>query len=202
MSENNKLEKAPLGRKRDPALDTNILEAAIDALAEVGFDKMTMDMVATKAKAGKATVYRRWDSKAELVRDALIWMSQSSVSVDKVPDTGTLRADLLAIMKPYNAEHAQRKMRVISGLGSFFTEHQKFADEAQGQIYGPWTEMNKKLMKQAIKRGEIAKDADVELACEVIVAVTSYRVQVQRGTFDKKAYEGLLDNIILPALKL
>lgn len=190
-----------LGRKRDPALDASILEAAINTLAEMGFDKMTMDMVAGRAKAGKATVYRRWASKGELVRDALIWMSQSSVEMQKVPDTGNLRADLLLLMKPYSAEQAQRKMSVMAGLGSFFTEHQKLADEALDKIYGPWTEMNLKLMKNAIKRGEVSREADIELACDVIIAMTSYRVQIQRGTFTKRDYEELLDKIVLPALK-
>ena len=207
MSKNNKLAKAKepappaLGRKRDPALDTAILEGAIDTLAEMGFDKMTMDMVAARSKAGKATVYRRWPSKGELVRDALIWMSHSSVVVDKVPDTGSLRGDLLAVMKPYTAEHGERKLRVLSGLGSFFSEHQKLADEALSQIYGPWTEMNMKLMKRAIERKEISAKANIELACDVIVAMTSYRIQVQRKSFNKQTYEELLNDILLPTLK-
>ena len=64
-SPNEKTKKnAPLGRRRDDTLDGRIIESAINVLAEIGFDSMTMDMVAASAKAGKATVYRRWSSKA------------------------------------------------------------------------------------------------------------------------------------------
>ena len=103
---------AVLGRKRDPKLDDTILESTLNILAEKGFDSMTMDMVAADAKSGKATLYRRWPSKPELVRDALIFMSKGSVDVDHLPDTGSLKEDLLAIVKPYSSEHGQRKIRV------------------------------------------------------------------------------------------
>ena len=128
--------KAPMppGRKRDPALDTHIIKVALDILADRGFDRMTMDMVAAHAKAGKATVYRRWPSKAELVRDALIWMSRGSIDPDHAPDTGSLRGDLLSVLKPYSAERSERKLRVLAGLGSFSTEHREIADEVMAGI--------------------------------------------------------------------
>jgi AcrR family transcriptional regulator len=196
-----KEERSALGRKRDQTLDIRIIEAAIEILAEVGFDTMTMDMVAARAKAGKATVYRRWASKAELVRDALIWMSRSSVDLDHLPDTGSLRSDLLAVMKPYSKDFGERKLRVLAGLGSFFSEHRKLAEEATAGIFDPWTEVNRSLMLRAIGRGELRPDADIDLACQVIVSITSYRSVTQNKPFNKASYEALLDNILLPALK-
>lgn len=193
--------KAVLGRKRDPKLDDNILEATLNILAEKGFDSMTMDMVAAHAKSGKATLYRRWPSKPELVRDALIFMSKSSVDIEHLPNTGSLKKDLLAIVKPYSSEHGQRKIRVLSGLGSFFSDHQEIADEAIQGIFTPWTKMNLMLMQKAIERGEISASANIDLACEVIVAMTSYKTNFQRTTFDKASYEKLLDQVLLPAMK-
>lgn len=192
---------AALGRKRDDTLDTRIIESAINVLAENGFDSMTMDMVAANARAGKATVYRRWSSKAELVRDALIWMSRNSVELDRLPETGTLRGDLLALMKPYSTQYSERKLRVLAKLGSFFSEHRILAEQATAGIFEPWTEINRTLMQRAVERGEISADADIEMACEVINAVTSYRTLTQNKPFDKDSYAVLLDNILLPALK-
>ena len=60
------VEPPQLGRKRDPSRDAKILEATLDVLAEVGAAGLTMDAVAARAGAGKATIYRRWTSKAEL----------------------------------------------------------------------------------------------------------------------------------------
>lgn len=192
---------AALGRRRDDTLDTRIIEAAIEVLAKTGFDSMTMDMVAGKAKAGKATVYRRWSSKAELVRDALIWMSRSSVELDRLPETGTLRGDLLSVLKPYSLEHSERKLRVMAGLGSFFSEHQTLAEEATAGIFVPMTDVNRSIMQRAVERGEISADADIETACQVIISMIFYRTVGQNQSFDKDSYAVLLDNILLPALK-
>lgn len=189
-----------LGRKRDHSLDTRILEATICILADVGFDSMTMDMVAASAKTGKATLYRRWPSKAELVRDALIWMSRGSVDLTQLPDTGTLRDDLLALVKFHSAEYRERKLRVLAKLGSYFSDHPQVAEEANAGIFEPWTEINRCLMQRAIARGELSADADIELACEVIVSVVAYRSHRCKPS-GKAEYAALLDHILLPALK-
>ncbi|MGV3525529.1 MAG: TetR/AcrR family transcriptional regulator [Candidatus Sericytochromatia bacterium] len=190
---------ATLGRKRDHGLDTRILDATICILAEVGFDSMTMDMVAAQAKAGKATLYRRWPSKAELVRDALICMSRGSVDLTQLPDTGTLRGDLLALVKFHSAEYSERKLRVLAKLGSYFSAHPQIAEEAYAGIFEPWTEINRSLMQRAMARGELPADADIELACEVIVAVIAYRSRRCKPS-GKAEYAALLDHILLPAL--
>ena len=66
-----------------------ILEACVEELLEVGYDRLTMDGVAQRARAGKATLYRRWNSKLSLVIDAL----KHTKGVPEVPDTGSLRGD-------------------------------------------------------------------------------------------------------------
>ncbi len=191
----------PLGRRRDHSRDHDILEATIAILAEAGFDAMTMDMVAARAKAGKATLYRRWPSKGELVRDALVWMSRNSVDLDHLPDTGNLRDDLLAVMKPQSLEYSQRKLRVLSGLGSFSSQHQKLYDETLEGIFGPWTEVNTALMRRAVERRELPPGADIALACEIIVSVTTLRTATLRKSFGRDSYADLLDRMLLPGLK-
>lgn len=191
----------PLGRKRDHQRDQVILDAALLILAESGFDAMTMDQVAARAKAGKATLYRRWPSKGELVRDALIGMSRNSIEVDRLPDTGNLRDDLLGVMKPYPPEYTERKMKVLSGLGSFSVQHPALYDEALAGIFKPWVEINTSLIARAIRRGELPPGADAALTCELIVAVTAFRTSIQRKPFEKADYRKLLDKVLLPALK-
>src|SRR3954451_6745077 len=71
--------------------EQEILDAAIDVLADVGYDRLTMDAVAHRAKASKATLYRRWNSKATLGVEALA----RAKGVPACPDTGDLRTDLL-----------------------------------------------------------------------------------------------------------
>ena len=190
----------PLGRKRDATRDVPIIEATLDLLAATGFDRMTMDMVAARAKAGKATVYRRWASKPELVRDALIWMSRGSIDPAYIPDTGTLRGDLLAVRKPYTAEFGERKLRVMEGLGSFYAEHRQLAEETLQGVRDSWSKINRALMQRAQQRGEISAQADIELACEVIISMSALRSFAPRKPPDREAYIALLDHIILPSL--
>ena len=79
------LDTAPkLGRKRDLSRDPEILEATLEVLAETGYDGMTIDMVAARAKAGKATVYRRWASKGELVIDAVACMKSADIDFESM----------------------------------------------------------------------------------------------------------------------
>lgn len=190
----------PLGRKRDHTRDAEILEATIDILAEAGFDSMTMDMVAARAKAGKATVYRRWSSKAELVREALAWMNRNHLELERLPDTGTVRGDLLALLKPQSFEEEERKLRVIAGLGSFFS-HPVFSEAGKTGIFESWVAVNRELMYRAVDRGEIPANANIEMACQVIASMATVRGLIQRKPFDKRFFTLLIDGILLPALK-
>jgi len=74
-----------------------ILKTAIALLQEIGYDAMTLDAIAARARASKATIYRRWKNKAELTKAALDALDAADNS--SVPDTGELRGDLLAVMK-------------------------------------------------------------------------------------------------------
>lgn len=190
-----------LGRKRDEGRDRDILDATLHVLAETGFDSMTMDQVAARVKAGKATLYRRWASKGELVRDALIGMSRDSIEVENLPDTGNLRDDLIAVLKPRSLEYCERKLKVLAGLGSFSTRHQNLYDEALAGIFKPWNEINTTLMRRAVDRKELPPTADIPLACEIIASLTAFRTTSQGKNFDKETYAVLLDNILLPGLK-
>ncbi|WP_168120755.1 TetR/AcrR family transcriptional regulator [Paenibacillus sp. HB172176] len=188
-----------LGRKRDHTRDSIILEAAIAILAEAGFDGMTMDMVATRAKAGKATVYRRWSSKSELVREALTWMSRNHLELDSLPDSGTLRGDLLTLLKPQSIEEEERKFRVLAGLGSYL-QHPEFAETGISGVFEPWIAANRELMQRAVIRGEISAHADIEMACQVITSMASYYGLIQHKPFDTSLFTGLIDGVLLPAL--
>ncbi len=85
----------PPGRPRDTALHAVILEAVRELLTESSYAEVTMDGVAARAQVGKKTLYRRWASKAPLVAEAVLDAYGRGGSFP-VPDTGNLRADLLA----------------------------------------------------------------------------------------------------------
>src|SRR3954468_4364669 len=104
-----------LGRRRDHTRDAEILDAAIDVLAETGYDGMTVDMVAARAKAGKATLYRRWPSKPDLVLDAVACLKRDDLNLAALPDTGSLRGDLVAMIRPPSIRDGERKLKIMAG---------------------------------------------------------------------------------------
>ncbi len=192
-------EKPRLGRKRDHTRDPEILEAALDVLAETGYDGMTIDMVAARAKAGKATVYRRWSSKAELVLEAVACMKAGEADLNSLPDTGTLRGDLVAMVKSPTIRDSQRKLRVMAGIASMVARSPELAAAAREALVEPRAVINRIFFRRAIERGEIPADVDVDALCLIGPALVTYRTLMLGIPVDREFVISTIDGVILPA---
>jgi AcrR family transcriptional regulator len=193
-------EPTRLGRKRDPARDGEILDAALEVMAELGYERMTVDMVAARAKAGKATVYRRWQSKEQMVLDAVARMKHSQVPFDKLPDTGTLRGDLLGLFKPQSRAESEQRMKVMAGLLSMISAQDGLADVINDALVTPWADAHRALMQRAVERGEISRSADIETISQVLPSLAAYRSLIQRRPFSREFLVAWIDGVVLPAL--
>lgn len=191
-----------LGRKRDHTRDAEILDATLEVLAETGYDGMTIDMVAARAKAGKATVYRRWASKPDLVLDAVACMKSNDIDLTTLPDTGTLRGDLIAMIKAPTIREGERKLKIMAGIVSMIARDPELASAAQEALVEPRASANRVLFQRAIDRGEISADVDVDLLCMIGPAMVAYRVLMLRRPIDRDALLSNIDRIILPAAGL
>jgi len=189
-----------LGRKRDLSRDAEILDAALEVLAETGYDGMTIDMVAARAKAGKATVYRRWASKGELVIEAVACMKQNDISAEKLPDTGTLRGDLVAMVKPRTIEDAQQKLRVMAGVMSLLGQSPELAEAAREAIVEPRMAVNRMFLRRAIDRGEISPDVDIERIAAISQSMGAFRMLMEQKPVDREFVISVIDGIVLPAV--
>ena len=195
------VEPARPGRKRDRSRDATILEAALEVLADVGAAGFTMDLVAARAGAGKATIYRRWTSKTELVIDAVAHMKRNQVDLEHLPDTGTLRGDLLGLFKPQSLEESERRLEIMTGLASLLSQEQALAEAANAAVVQPWAEAHFALMQRAAARGEISASADIGTLSQVIPSMAAYRTLVQRKPFDLPFLVSMVDGVIVPALR-
>ncbi|MHC5905487.1 TetR/AcrR family transcriptional regulator [Streptomyces sp. S6] len=101
-------------RRRGAALETDLLDAAWAELQAVGYSHLTMEGVATRAHTGKQVLYRRWNNRAELVVAAL--RHRRGSIVDHVPDTGSLREDVLSLMRVTLARQREIGQDVFRGL--------------------------------------------------------------------------------------
>lgn len=194
------IEAPKLGRKRDHTRDAEILEAALDVLSEAGYDGMTVDMVAARAKAGKATLYRRWASKSELVIDAVACMKPIDPDLSTLPDTGSLRSDLVGMIKAPSIAEGEKKMKVMAGVMSMISSNPELAESVHAVLIEPRMVVNRYLLNRAIARGEIRQDVDVETVAMVSQAMVSFRVLVQRKPIDREFLTSVIDGVIMPAV--
>lgn len=189
------------GRKRDHSRDPEILDATLDVLAETGYDGMTLDQIAARAKAGKATLYRRWPSKAELVIDAVACMKREDLRPEALPDTGTLRGDLLAMIRPPTLQDAQRKLRIMSGVVSMLAKQPELGEALQAVMVEPRAAANRFLLRRAIAREEIRPDCDVDFLALLSPSMAFYRTIILRKPVDRDFLVSIIDEILLPAVR-
>jgi AcrR family transcriptional regulator len=187
-----------VGRKRDDSRDGVILDAALAVLAELGYDGMTIDLVAARAGSARATVYRRWPTKADLVLDAVARLSRGDVHLDELPDTGTLRGDMTVMILPLSDEEQQVRIQAVAGLLALATSDERLAGAATGAGINPWIEANRIPIQRAIDRGEFPA-GDVATLAEVIPMMVVSRA-VQRSPITREWSTALIDGVIIPAL--
>jgi AcrR family transcriptional regulator len=187
------------GRKPDASKDAAILQATVDVVGDVGYDGMTMDLVAARAGTTKSAMYRRWSSKGELTLDAVVRLQGPEVALDNLPDSGSLRGDLLALTPLYLSETGRRKLRLLAGLSSLLGRHPELVDAANAAIIEPWVDVCRLLIGRAVERGEAVTNG-VETVARVIPSMTSDRVLVQRKPLDHNFFVELIDVVLLPAV--
>lgn len=181
------------GRRRDESKDEVILAAARALLMERGYDGMTMDAVAERAGAGKSTVYRRWPSKVQLTVDSLLCSKQ--LTIDEVPDTGSLREDLLSI---FTMASRMKNDDLMTGLLTAVREEPEVRAVFHEQFVAGRVRLARAVLDRARLRGETAPDVDLDMVAAVAPAMVHYRKVVTHRPVDTAFAERLVDTIILP----
>lgn len=177
-----------------PAREAELLGVVLDVLRETGYDRLTIDAVAARAKAGKHTVYRRWPSKAELVVAAFV----NAVSgKPALPDTGELRGDLLALMESLVGELA-RLGDVVAGLVGEIQHNADLARAVRQNYVASRRRLTLEVFERAWARGELSRSADTDLLWQVGPAVLFFRALVSGEPVDHELARRLVDHIVLP----
>lgn len=99
---------------------------------------LTIDLAAARAGSARATVYRRWATEAELVLEAVARMSRDDVDVDRLPDTGSLRGNITAMILPLSDEEQQVRIQAVAALLSLAKTDARPAEATTGAGIGPW----------------------------------------------------------------
>ena len=175
--------------------EVEILEATLEVLADVGYDRLTMDAVATRAKASKATLYRRWTNKVSLVIDALLLTKD----VEEVPDTGSLRGDLLALYCGLGGLTDARGVAMFSSVITAISRDEEFAAAFRAQVIGPKLAAAESVYARAKERGEVRDDLDVSLFGPALAGICLHRLYLLGEAPDQDAVARIVDQIIVPA---
>jgi AcrR family transcriptional regulator len=165
----------PRGRPRSETSRKAILRAAGELLLGSGVGAISMDAVAERAGASKATIYRWWPSKELLALDALFSEWESDGPGEH--DTGTLAGDLLALIRPWARQlTAKPYARVIAALVTKAQNDPEFAQEYRARFVEPRRALGRVVFARAIERGEIAADTDVEAALDLLYGPFYHRL--------------------------
>lgn len=177
--------------------EQEILLATLEVLADVGYDRLTMDAVATAAKASKATLYRRWSSKAALVIDAVLCQKGPTVA----PDTGSFRADLIEMSCGLGGFGDAKALGVLAGVITAINLDPEFAEAYRRDFIGPKVAASRAVYERAQARGEIRGDLDVDLVAPALAGMVLHRIFLLGEQVSPETITDLIDQIIIPACR-
>jgi AcrR family transcriptional regulator len=162
------------GRPRSERARRAILQAAADLLLDQGGGQVSMDAVAERAGVSKATIYRWWPSRERLALEALVeWASAGSPA----RDTGTLRGDLLALVRPWVRDIRRRQFgRVIAALITEAQSDPGFAADYRRHFVEQRREPMQAAFTRAIDRGEAPADLEIDVALDLVYGPLYHRL--------------------------
>ena len=180
------------GRPRDPACDAAILQATLDVFAEEGYAGVSIDRVAARAGVGKATIYRRYSSKAELVVEAV----RCGAHVDDwLPDTGDLRADLTSMMQPLIDRLRGDDAQLLTTFALERLHDPELNEQFDRLVIGKKREHLRHLVSSAIERGDLPPDVDVDLIAEAPPALIWHHA-LYGLPLDDNLLERIMDTVL------
>ena len=169
-------DRKPPGRPRSVQSHQAILQAALELLAEVGFDAMSIDAIAARAGVGKTTIYRRYASKAELVADAI----ESVREEITIPNTGNFQSDIDAIIQ--NAEQITLSplgRQTVAMIISNASSNAQFAQIYWTKYLQPRRQTFAVILERAKARNEIPTDLDSDLVFDTMSGIMLYALIFQ-----------------------
>lgn len=187
------------GRLRlNPEREDAILEAVRALITEIGYDAMRIDQVAARAKASKATIYRRWTGKADL---AVAVLHRLNAVPPARESSGELRADLLDVMRDYLSSH-HGDDAFMAGISAALQRDAELRGMVREQLVLPFRDAVTRTLVWAVDRGELpAGLLDNRLLPEVLPAMCMRRKWLDVDQSDEEFYAELVDTVVLPLLR-
>jgi AcrR family transcriptional regulator len=183
------------GRPRSAEVDAAVLAATLELAGEVGVSRLSMDELAERAKVSKASIYRRWPSKEQLVLDAL----RSAVSPIDDRDTGSLRGDLEAYLHELARRfHSGQMSDVLPHLIEVACHDAALRSSLDDYIATRRVPL-RRMLARGQARGELDRGVDLDVLIDVILGPFAYRRLLSHTPIDRAFVDNVLA-IVLPDL--
>jgi AcrR family transcriptional regulator len=188
-------QRTPDPNRRNPESTKAILDAALTLARDQGWSKVSIEGIAAQAGVGKRTIYRWWPSKGAVVLDAVLALSRSGPEQSMaLPDTGDLAADLRTVMRATVAEFADPAFeKPIRALNREIIDDPDLAARYRETLADPVDEAKKARLRSAQRAGQLAADADLDLALELLYAPLYQRWLLRTGPLTPDYADALVD---------
>ncbi|MBW4505489.1 MAG: TetR/AcrR family transcriptional regulator [Scytonematopsis contorta HA4267-MV1] len=186
--------KQPDVRRRNQQAHQAILKAAAELLDEIGYANTTVSEIAARAGVSNKTIYRWWPNKAAVVMEAF---ARQTGNIIEVPDTGSLREDLLTFVRASFIVHKTMKFgATIANLVAAIQTDSALAVAFREQFIAQRRMAVRQIFDQAIKRGELPENIDLEMAIDGVYAPIFYRLLVGHAPLDDQFAESLVEQLL------
>ncbi len=177
--------------------EAELLQAGLAVLRDVGYDRLTYDAVAAEAKASKATLYRHWPHKRDLVIDVVGLFIGCPAEQD--PDTGSLRGDLLAQACAAGGLHDDALLETWGALLPVIHRDVELACRIRERFVEPKLDAARTVLRHAQRRGEIGPDADLETLLSILPALSLHEAMLSGRPPGRERLTQFVDTVVLPA---
>ncbi|MFI7344795.1 TetR/AcrR family transcriptional regulator [Streptomyces sp. NPDC049936] len=181
-----------------PEREAELYEAVLDLLREVGYDALTMDAVASRTRSSKATLYRQWGGKAELVVKAIRHNKPGEIGD---VDTGSLRGDLHAVMAHEDDCTMEQNSALMRGVAMALHQNPDLRQAFRDQLVEPEMAEFRRVLQRAVDRGEIRSDCPaLDFLVHMMVGGFATRTLLDDQPPTRAFLASYIDAVILPAL--
>ena len=181
------------GRPRDRALDDRILDQLLALLGSHGYAGLTLDELAARSGVAKTTILRRWPSKAAVAAAGVERLALQSVSV---PDSGTLRGDLLALLHGAVETFVRGRGQFVARLIREAGHHPEITDLLYTVIHTR-RQAYRRVLALAIARGELAPSVDQELLIDLLIGPIWTRLLITRDPITSEYVDSIVETVLM-----